>query len=102
MNTSAKFPGWLKHDWMGGRDTEHGKRLKIIGGELGKKFTVRDIWAWENYGTEYYSDYYMEYYDWIYKNIQANTAERSRITDERVLTVNSRDYRRIKEWMKVN
>ena len=102
MNTSAKFPGWLKHDWMGGRDTEHGKRLQIIGGELGKKFTVRDIWAWENYGTEYYSDYYMEYYDWIYKNIQANTAERSRITDERVLTVNSRDYRRIKEWMKVN
>ena len=53
-------------------------------------------------GTAYYSDYYMEYYDWIYKNIQANTVERSTVTDDRVLTINSRDYRRIKQWMNLN
>ena len=102
MQTTALFPGWIKADWLNGRDTEYGKRLKIIGGELGKRFTVRDIWAWENYGTAYYSDYYMEYYDWIYKNIQANTVERSAVTDDRVLTVNSRDYRKIKQWMNLN
>ena len=55
MQTTALFPGWIKADWLNGRDTEYGKRLKIIGGELGKRFTVRDIWAWENYGTAYYS-----------------------------------------------
>ena len=65
-------------------------------------YTVRDIWSWENYGTEYYSDYYMDYYDWIYKNIQANTVERSAVQDDRVLTINSRDYRRIKQWMNLN
>ncbi len=102
MTTTALFPGWIKADWLGGRDTDYGKRLKIIGGELGKRFTVRDIWAWENYGTAYYSDYYMEYYDWIYKNIQANTVERSAVTDDRVLTINSRDYKRIKQWMNLN
>jgi hypothetical protein len=99
METTAVFPGWIKADWIGGRDTEYGKRLRIIGGELGKKFKIRDIWAWENYGTEYYSDYYSEYFDWIFKNIQTNTAERIDIDDPRVLSLSTRNYKLIKGFL---
>jgi len=98
MQTSAVFPGWIKADWLGGRDTEYGKKLKIIGGELGKHFKIRDIWSWDNFGTEYSPhDHDTLYYDWIFDRVQENTAERSKA--DNCLTIGRRDYKKIKEYI---
>lgn len=53
LQTTALFPGFLKMKWLGGENTEYGKKLRTIAKELGSDFTIRDIWAWDKYKTKY-------------------------------------------------
>lgn len=90
MQTTAIFPGWLKHDWINGRQTEYGKHLIEVSMRLGKDFTVQDLWEYSN------SD---SYYEYIKDRMEENMHMRNKITDDRVLTVTGREYGIIKEFL---
>lgn len=90
MNTSAKFPGHLKHGWMNGPQTEHGQFLQLLADKLGKNFTVQDIWEYRNKG---------DFVKYVHNRIAEKMAKRREVSDSRVLTVTKKDYAKMKNFI---
>lgn len=90
LNTSAKFPGHLKHQWMNGTQTEHGQFLQELADKLGKNFTVQDVWENRNTG---------DFVKYTKERISNNMEKRRCINDSRVLTVTKKDYNLMKNFI---
>lgn len=90
MQTSAKFPGWLKHDWMNGTQTEYGRHLLHVSIDLGVNFTNQQLWEYSNTG---------DYSKYIEVQIELNMHLRTQTSDSRVLNCSGTDYKLIKEFL---
>ena len=90
MNTSAQFPGHLKHHWMNGTQTQHGQFLQSLADKLGKNFTVQDVWESKHDG---------DFVKYTQQRIADNMSKRSKVLDSRVLTVTKKDYSKMKKFI---
>ena len=102
MKTTAIFPGHLKMKWIGGENTDYGRKLKTIAKEVGTDFTVRDIWAWDNYKSKYIDKYEDEYWSHVRDTIRSRMWDREFISSENVITLSPTKrgkWRRIKRFL---
>ena len=102
LQTSAIFPAFLKMKWLGGENTAYGKKLRMIAKEIGRDFTVRDIWAWDKHKTKFAEKYYMDYSQEIYNMIRANMKVRRKHRNEQTKVINSfrgPRWRELKEFI---
>jgi len=90
MHTTAKFPAYLKLEWMNGSETEYGKMLYQLSKRWGLFFTVQDVWEHLHSGS---------FYQHIETQIKNNMALRNQTNNSRVLNVSYREYRKMKEFI---
>ena len=76
LRTTAVFPGFLKMKWLGGENTEYGKKLRTIAKEIGSDFTIRDIWSWDKYKLKFNDKHHIEYSMHIHDIIRMNMWKR--------------------------
>lgn len=102
IETTALFPGHLKMKWIGGENTAYGKKLQKISKELGSDFTVRDIWAWDNYKSKYKDKHEDDYWRHVISDIRGKTLDREFASSKNILTISTRlrgKWRRIKRFL---
>lgn len=91
MKTSAKFPAYLKLNWMNGSESDYGKFLKTVADQLGKNFTIQDLWHYQT--SESFEDS-------VYDTIKTNMQIRKAVDHKNVLNVNPKDYTKMKNFIK--
>jgi hypothetical protein len=99
LKTTALFPAYLKLKWLDGENTEYGKKLKHIAETIGNKFTVRDIWAFEKYNTEFHSTHENEYKDYVYNLVDSNMEKRISHSNSNCINVDKKEYKKIKDFI---
>ncbi len=98
METSALFPGYVKMKWLGGENTEYGRKLRTIANELGHDFKVRDIWAWDNHKKKYQEDMEWDYRMHIDKILHGKQSERESISREHEKQVHKHYMEKFYHW----
>ena len=111
LETTALFPGFLKMKWLGGENTEYGKKLRTIAKDIGYDFTVRDIWAWDNYKSKYKEHWDFEYGMYVSDMTGGKQWKRESIArhyKDRIIEFHTTDYwhrrnkwKRLKEFLNV-
>ena len=88
--------------WIGGENTAYGKKLQKISKELGSDFTVRDIWAWDNYKSKYKDKHEDDYWRHVISDVRGKTLDREFANSKNILTISTRlrgKWRRIKRFL---
>lgn len=99
LKTTALFPAHLKLKWIDGENTEYGRKLQTIAEQVGKGFTVRDVWAYDKYSKGYDDTLETEYRQFVFDTIHSNIAARKQYSHPNSLTVSKKDYKSIKEFI---
>ena len=66
------------------------------------KITIRDMWALNNKGTLYNDLYHDEYFQEVYESISHNINRRKQASHPNVLTLHSKDYKIIKDFIRAD
>ena len=99
MQTTAKFPGWLRMANLVPEDNPHLIFLQCLR-ESKKDFTFADIWSQRTHGTLYKDDYYSEYKDSITTTFTHRMKERVNTNHQLVLNVKDKNWKEIKQFLK--
>jgi len=98
MQTTAKFPGWLRLKGLVHEDNPHLVFLKCMR-ELKKEFTIEDIWAQRNHGTMFNKAYYDEYRQSVSNTMHYRMEDRKSTNDSNVLNVETKNWKEIKLFL---
>lgn len=91
MKTTANFPAYLKLKWLNGESTEYGKFLKSVADKLGKDFTVKDLWNYQNTDSFEQS---------VYRTISTNMSIKQNTIHSNVLNVTPKEYSKMKAFVR--
>lgn len=95
MQTTAKFPGWLRMANLVPEDNPHLIFLECMR-KIKPDFTVADIWAQKTHGTLYKHSYYEEYRNSVKNTLTYRMEQRVNANHELVLNVKDKTGKRLK------
>lgn len=98
MQTTAKFPGWLRLPDLVPEDNPHLIFLECMR-KIKIEFTVADIWAQKTHGTLYKDSYYEEYKNSVKNTLTYRMKERIDTDHKLVLNVKDKNWKETKNFL---